>query len=597
MIPKFWRHVVRLGVQSTRTRRVNTHGCQRVLHRAWSSNQHQTQIGSILVPSILASSLAVLSLNHNDRAPSAAKCNAAYTDTKSPQSSYDVAFATPVRDINSVYRIGEVLGEGGFGKVYRAIRLSDNQPLALKCISKQYTDSTDFHREIDALYKLNFVHGGHPHCCKLYEVLESEHEYWVGIELIEGGELFEHLIRKGAYSEATAAVFLRQFAEALSFLHGNGIIHADLKPENLMLSSWFDEEAELKLVDFGCSIILNDNNNDGKTYPSTVAYNSPEKLINDSPPTFASDVWAAGCILYVILTGSHPFDKTGLSTDDEIAERVKGIGTSKEVLCKLLFDERTEGLSSSVINLLTLMLDPDPNQRITADQFKRNRWVQGLTASYRTLDGIDNKLELYWQQEFRKRICKKFRKTLGVSDADGFSDERLRAVFNQIDKDGNGAIDKTELERVLLKMELKKDDIRSIHDAIDINHDETISFDEFKSVLTNKLPASRDRSFYQQRFTSIIAKEIKRKQKDEKDHSLQAAAHRMFLAMDLDNNGVVDCYEMRELLRNLGVEEEEIPLLFASVDVDKDGSITFDEFSKVLVGTKKRWWSLFRHQS
>jgi serine/threonine protein kinase len=110
--------------------------------------------------------------------------------------------------------------------VYRAVRLSNNQHLALKRIPKQYTNSIDFHREIDALYKLNFVDGGHPHCCKLFDVLESEYEYWVGIELIEGGELFEHLMQKGSYSEATAAIFLRQFAEVLSFLHANGIIHA-----------------------------------------------------------------------------------------------------------------------------------------------------------------------------------------------------------------------------------------------------------------------------------------------------------------------------------------------------------------------------------
>jgi len=93
------------------------------------------------------------------------------------------------------------------------------------------------------------------------------------------------------------------------------------------------------------------------------------------------------------------------------------------------------------------MLDPDPNQRITADEFRRNRWVQGLTASYKLLDGIDNKLELYWQQEFRKRVCKKFHKTLGVGGAGGFSDERLWAVFNHIDKNGNGTIDETELTR------------------------------------------------------------------------------------------------------------------------------------------------------
>ena len=92
----------------------------------------------------------------------------------------------------------------------------------------------------------------------MYDVLEADDEYWISMELITGGELFEHLIEEGSYSEARASVFLRQFAEALAFMHNAGVVHGDLKPENLLLSSWDNEEAELKLVDFGCSLILDD---------------------------------------------------------------------------------------------------------------------------------------------------------------------------------------------------------------------------------------------------------------------------------------------------------------------------------------------------
>jgi serine/threonine protein kinase len=72
-----------------------------------------------------------------------------------------------------------------------------------------------------------------------------------------------------------------------------------------MLSSWNDEEAELKLVDFGCSLIVDEDAINDKSYPSTPAYEPPEKIINKSAPNFKSDVWAAGCILYIILTGTH----------------------------------------------------------------------------------------------------------------------------------------------------------------------------------------------------------------------------------------------------------------------------------------------------
>jgi len=141
---------------------------------------------------------------------------------------------TPIRaafidDINSIYKIEEVIGEGGFGKVYRVRRIQDGKKMALKCISKVYSLRDDFQREIEALRKLNFDDGGHPHICKMYDIFEGENEYWLSMELVEGGEVFEHLIEKGAYSEAMAAIFLRQFAEALAFMHANGVVHADLK--------------------------------------------------------------------------------------------------------------------------------------------------------------------------------------------------------------------------------------------------------------------------------------------------------------------------------------------------------------------------------
>ena len=78
-------------------------------------------------------------------------------------------------------------------------------------------------------------------------------------------------------------------------------MHGDLKPENLLLSSWDLSEAELKLVDFGCSVIVRNCEKD--QLPSgtgTLFYDPPEKIINQSPPTYTSDIWAAGCILYIV---------------------------------------------------------------------------------------------------------------------------------------------------------------------------------------------------------------------------------------------------------------------------------------------------------
>ena len=132
--------------------------------------------------------------------------------------------ATPIEDITKVYTIGQVLGEGGFGQVYRATRRSNGREVALKRIPKDWTRSVEFQREVNALWTLNDAAGGHPNICHMYDVFEDNEDYWLSMELIEGGEVFEHLISHGAYSEIVAATFLRQFAEALAFMHSAGVV-------------------------------------------------------------------------------------------------------------------------------------------------------------------------------------------------------------------------------------------------------------------------------------------------------------------------------------------------------------------------------------
>ncbi len=85
------------------------------------------------------------------------------------------------------------------------------------------------------------------------------------------------------------------------------------------------------------------------------------------------------------------------------------------------------------------MLHPDPVKRTTSERVRRNRWVQGLTASWNVLDGIDGRLEKFWKKEFRNGIFKKFGSVV--------TDEQLRAVFTQIDEDGNGNIELEELAK------------------------------------------------------------------------------------------------------------------------------------------------------
>ena len=133
------------------------------------------------------------------------------------------------------------LGEGAFGAVYLCRDRQSGRKYAMKKISKRLTNKESFTREIDALLYIR-ESGGHPGICRLIENFDEGGSYFLVLDLIQGGELFDQLARSGPYSEADAARLVREVASALAYLHGVGIVHADLKPE---VSTLFDAHSNI----------------------------------------------------------------------------------------------------------------------------------------------------------------------------------------------------------------------------------------------------------------------------------------------------------------------------------------------------------------
>jgi serine/threonine protein kinase len=129
---------------------------------------------------------------------------------------------------------------------YRILPLAPSQ-VALKKISKRYTNSSSFKTETDALLRI-YDNGGHPNISGLRDMYEDYNHFYLILDLVSGGEMFEHLINYGAYSEADAARLMYEIASALAFLHGVGVVHADLKPENLLLDSKKRIDGVIKMV-------------------------------------------------------------------------------------------------------------------------------------------------------------------------------------------------------------------------------------------------------------------------------------------------------------------------------------------------------------
>jgi serine/threonine protein kinase len=143
---------------------------------------------------------------------------------------------------------------------------------------------------------------------------EDHNYYYLILDLVSGGEMFEHLVKNGAYSEADAARLVHEIASALAFMHGVGVIHSDLKPENLLLSTKNRLDGTIKIIDFGSAVVYEDYLEEGTTTTTlssssnaqqkasstgTTAYWPPERFATkgDLPATPAMDMWSVGVIL------------------------------------------------------------------------------------------------------------------------------------------------------------------------------------------------------------------------------------------------------------------------------------------------------------
>lgn len=283
----------------------------------------------------------------------------------------------------------------------------------MKKISRHYTNSSAFKTETDALLRI-FDNGGHPNISGLRDMYEDQQYFYLILDLVSGGEMFEHLIHYGAYSEADAARLMHEIASALAFLHGVGVVHADLKPENLLLSTKNRLDGTIKIIDFGCANVQQEMEGEGlasadrptsgsessgddtsasgtpsASSTGTTAYWPRERFVEGAQATAAMDMWSVGVILYIMLTGVHPFDVQGNSTDEEIERRIMEDPSPP-------MDSHLVGhLSESAKDLIRKLMEPDPAKRLLAYDMLQHPWVRGKTALTEKIKDSDKKLSRF----------------------------------------------------------------------------------------------------------------------------------------------------------------------------------------------------------
>ena len=214
------------------------------------------------------------------------------------------------------YLLRRKLGQGGMGIIWEAEDTTLQRMVALKMI-RGFAFSTDserqrFKTEASAVARLD-----HPNIVPIYEIGEIEDQPYFSMKLLHGGTLSTRL-KTGAVEPREAATIMEKLARAIHHAHERGVLHRDLKPDNVLL----DEDGEPYLTDFGLAKMLDSTNGLTLTHAQigTPQYMSPEQARGHaSDISAASDVWAAGALFYHMLTGCLPFPGT---SSGEILDRV-----------------------------------------------------------------------------------------------------------------------------------------------------------------------------------------------------------------------------------------------------------------------------------
>jgi calcium-dependent protein kinase len=439
-------------------------------------------------------------------------------------------------DLAELYTLGRKLGEGQFGITYLCTENATGLEYACKCIPKRKLISEEeienVGREIEVMYHL----AGHPNVVTIKGAHEDATAVYLVMELCEGGELFDRIIERGTYTEAKAAQLTRAIVGVVEACHSSGVVHRDLKPENFLFVT-MHEDSVLKAADFGSSRFFEP----GDVFNEIVGspfYVAPEVLERHYGPE--ADIWSAGVMLYVLLSGAPPF----------WAETVQGI-----------FEEIMKGeppsfaadpwpnISEGAKDLVRKMLNPNPKQRITASEVLQHSWIRE--------DGVAPHKPIASLVQFRLKqfaAMNKLKKLAIRIIAEKLSEDEigvLQKSFAEMDRDNDGAISFEELREGLLKAgtTLQEAEILDLMDAADVDQDGIIDYGEFLAA-------------------TLSLHHI------ELEENLFAA----FQYFDKDGRGLITTDEVLAVCREFSMEDVRTEDLLHEVDVGHDGSIDYKMF-------------------
>lgn len=447
----------------------------------------------------------------------------------------------------------DLLGSGAFGKVYKGYHETTNETVAIKEQDiKQITDpymKQALKNEISIMKTVNSKN-----VVNLKEVYQTSRHIYMILDFCNGGDLRSFLTKNGKVSESQAFDIMADVLAGFKALVDHGIIHRDVKPENILISDGIH-----KLADFGLSRAV-ENFQKGmlQTACGTPLYMAPQILMNENYTT-KCDIWSIGLIFYEMLFGNTPWP---CRSQIELINNIKKMPVRFPHHATV--SEDTRGFIKGCLTL---------------NENKRFGWNDCFNASFLSKKPVhaSPKLEKkYTLDDFSKHILTKLQK---VFNEKGYSVEE---VFAHFDKTGNQTLQEQEFTKLILKIDSNADpkDIQTIFQQVDTDKSGCLSLSEFKKyILETDYEFKTDNEMLENQRAEKLIKRLK-------DVIIinNLDIDRIFKNFDKSKDSALNFEEFKGVLKTIddNILDKEALYIFHKFDHDKDGTISSDEFRKAI---------------
>jgi len=458
--------------------------------------------------------------------------------------------------LEDVYKIEDILGEGGFATVRSAKHKITGRKVAVKTIDlfKIQTGKLDMLRnEIEVMKMLD-----HPNIVRLYETYSEKEKLHLVMEHCEGGDLFDFLMKTSieeggskTWSDGQGAEYqltergiselVAKMLSAVNYLHQRGIAHRDIKPENFLLESKASHEGfgEIKIIDFGFSKVFH-GTNDLHNMLGSPYYVAPEVLSASDTKGYGPqcDIWSLGVVVYTMLCGQPPF------YGDDNNQIYKDIQTGEYTWPDDIV------VSQDAKDFVSQMLVLDPEKRISAAGALHHPWI--TSASKLEVNPITSRMlsQLSKVREVGK-LKKQALLAIGYS-LDRESIRQMRETFRSLDKEGKGLISFDDLHNAMIQFGMKREQVEELFMSIsEGNRDGMIEYTTFVAACLEKQTYLDQSQVYH-------------------------AFHKF-----KDKSGSITAESLREILgRRFSLQEVE--QMVQEADLTGDGKISWGEFTLMM---------------